>query len=103
MREIFEIPLRPRAEEFQIEVAGKEWTIRTHWNAALQRWTIDIGRSASDWLIRNLSLVAGHNLLSPFSHLSFGFGLWLQVDGDSEGEATEENLGTEGRLLAVIE
>lgn len=100
---IYEVPLRPRAEEFQIEIAGEEWTFRTHWNAALSGWTLDLGRSSTEWLVTNLALVAGHDLLAPFEHLSFGFGLWLMVDGDMEAEATEENLGTEAKLYAVIE
>lgn len=100
--DIFEIPLRPQAEQFQIEIAGSEWTLRTHWNGALVGWTVDIGRSETEWLVVNLALVAGHDLLEPYEHIGFGFGLWLQVDGDADAEATETNLGTEARLLATV-
>lgn len=98
---ILEIPLNPYPELFQIEINGTPFYLRTHWNVAMQRWTIDVGLGENDWLIRNLALVSGVDLLEQYEHLGLGFELRLWVDGNIEGEATFENLGNEARLLVV--
>lgn len=49
----FEIPLNTFAEEFNVEINSVNYLLRTKWNEPLQAWTLDIGRSENDWLIRN--------------------------------------------------
>ena len=100
---VFEIPLNNRPEKFDIEIAGQQFVMRTHFNVPMQRWTLDIGRSESDWLICNLALVRGQNLLEQYEHLNLGFGLHVYVDGDGTGEATFENLGSDAHLLVTIQ
>lgn len=97
----FEIPLNAFAEEFNVEIQGVNYLLRTKWNEPLQAWTLDIGRSENDWLIRNLALVAGENLLQQYEHLKLGFGLIVVTDGDENADPTETNLGTDSHLIVV--
>lgn len=99
---VFEIPLSARPEKFDIEIAGQQFVMRTHFNVPMDRWTIDIGKSESEWIIRNLALVAGQNLLEQYEHLNLGFGLHIFVDGEPTGEATFDNLGSDAHLLVTI-
>lgn len=99
---VFEIPLNNRPEKFEIEIAGQQYVMRTHFNVPMNRWTLDIGRSETEWLIRNLALVNGQDLLMQYEHLNLGFGLHVFVDGEPMGEATFENAGTDAHLLVTI-
>lgn len=100
---VFEIPLNDFAEIFQIEIAGQNFTFKTRWNESLNRWILDIGRDEQTWIINNLAMVSGIDLLSQFDHLQLGFQLYVQVDGDSEAEMGESNIGKEARLLVKID
>lgn len=99
---VFEIPLQPNAEKFQIEINGTNYFMRTHWNDALNCWTLDLGHSAEKLLICNLALVAGCNLLMQHEHLNLGFELWVQVDGKPEADIGIEGFGAESALMVVI-
>lgn len=99
----FELPLNPYAETFQVEIGGKSYMMRTHWNNALQRWTMDLGTSNERWMICNMALVAGQNLLMQHDHLKLGFQLWVQMDGKPEEEPGIEGFGKESTLLVVTE
>lgn len=100
---VLEIPVSNRPERFDIEIAGQQYVMRTHFNVPLGRWTIDIGKSETEWIIRNLALVRGENLLAQYEHLNLGFGLWVYVDGDPDGEADFDNLGTDAHLFVTTE
>ena len=102
MPSVFEIPLSPFAESFQIEINSATYYMRTHWNGALQRWTLDIGRSADNWIICNIALVAGQNLLMQHDHMKLGFELWVQVDGQPEEDVGIEGFGEESALLVIV-
>ena len=97
----FEIPLNSFAEEFNVEINGVNYLLRTKWNEPLQAWTLDIGRSETEWLIRNLALVTGENLLQQYGHLKLGLGLIVTTDGDENADPTENNLGTDSHLIVV--
>lgn len=81
----YEIPLNSFAEEFNVEINGVNYLLRTKWNEPLQAWTLDIGRSENEWLIRNLALVTGENLLQQYEHLKLGFGLIVVTDRRRKG------------------
>ena len=98
---VFEIPLAGYPELFEIELAGGTYLLRVRWNHELGRWTLDIGRSSTEWLVRNLALVPGENLLAQYAYLGLGFELHLQCDERPDSEAGFENLGTEAHLYAV--
>lgn len=98
----FEIPLNKFAEEFNVEIGGVTYLLRTHWNQALNEWTLDLGRSVNEWLICNLALVAGQNLLQQYDFLNLGFELYAVTDGDNYADPTETNLGTDSHLVVVI-
>lgn len=100
---IFRIPLNAFAEQFQIEIDGKTYQMRTHWNDPTKRWTLDIGRSGEEWLVCNIALVAGVDLLAQHRHLGFTFGLYVQVDGDPYADVGEDGFGDEASLLVVLE
>ena len=98
---IIEIPLNPFSEQIENEIVGQNFSFKTRWNEFLRRWVLDIGRNKNDWLISNIAMVAGADLLDQYEHLKLGWKLVLQVDGRPEDEADESNLGKEARLLVI--
>lgn len=98
---VYEIPLSGMPEQFEIELAGGTYLVRVKWNHELGRWALDLGRSATEWLVRNIALVPGGDLLAQYEYLGLGFELYLQCDGRPDAEADFENLGTETHLYAV--
>jgi hypothetical protein len=94
--------LNPYGESFDVVINNRSVTMRTKWNDALGVWCLDLGNSSDDWLIRNLALVTGDDLLGQYKHLGLGFALYAYVDG-GEGDPDSENLGTDGHLYAVAE
>lgn len=98
---IFEIPLNPFSECFEIEIEGQKYTFKTRWNPFLKRWVLDLCRSKNDCLISNLAMVACTDLAYQYEHLKLGWKFVLQVDGQPESEADEKNLGKEARLLVI--
>ena len=103
MSSIYRVPLNPFAEQFQIEINGTNYLIRTHWNEAIKRWTIDLGTSGEHWLICNMAMVAGVDLLAQHAHLGLGFKMLVQVDGDSAADVGAEGFGDGSELFVVIE
>ena len=100
---VYELPLQGVNELFETEINGSTYTMRVRWNHKLQQWTLDLARNAKDWIIRNLALVAGQNLLQQYDHFALGFELWISVDGDPNADATFNNLGSKARLLVIID
>ena len=99
---IYRIPLNAYAEQFQIEIDGTNYHMRTHWNEALGRWTLDLGTGGEHWLICNMAMVAGVNMLSQHEHLGLGFGMYVQVDGDPTADVGAEGFGEGSELLVVV-
>nr|DAN99551.1 MAG TPA: hypothetical protein [Caudoviricetes sp.] len=100
---LYEIPLNSYPESFSIEIQGQPFFLRTHWNEPMQRWVLDIGRSTEEWILTNIAMVAGVNLLEPFEHVGLGFGLVLASDEIPQDEATFDTLGTSTHLIVVTE
>lgn len=98
---VYEIPLSGYPEQFEVEINGTTYIMRVRWNHELNRWVLDLGRSATDWLIRNLALVAGQNLLEQYESLGLGFELHIQCNGKPDDEAAFDNFGVEAHLYAV--
>jgi hypothetical protein len=99
---VCEIPLNDYAESFTVELAGAPYTFKTKWNDALGAWVLDIGKSSDEWLIRNLAIVTGGNLLEQYEHLNLGFELYAVTDGKPETDPSA-NLGTDSHLYAVTD
>lgn len=99
---IQEIPLQGVSEIFEVELQSVTYQLRVKWNHKLKQWALDIARG-TQWIIRNLAMVAGQDLLLQYSHLNFAFELWVQVDGDRNADATFDNLGTKARLLVITD
>lgn len=99
----FEIPLTPAPQRFTAPLAGVTYSFNLYWNIPTQTWCLDILTEQQVPLVTALPLVTGVDLLGQFRHLGIGGSLLVQVDGDSYGLPTYDNLGTESHLLFGVE
>ncbi|WP_298032507.1 hypothetical protein [uncultured Desulfovibrio sp.] len=103
---LYEIPLTPEPQSFGIHLAGRELRLVLRWaespTAAVPGgWLLDILDAPDDTvpLVCGIPLVAGCDLLAPYSYLEFGGS--LRVSGDVP--PTLENLGETCLLLFETE
>jgi len=111
--DVFEIPLNPFNERFQIRISGIEYGIRTLWNVPADCWMIDIYDAADVPILTGTPLVTGADLLAQYAYLHIGNDLQpgstdvqLVVVTTAIGRSPDEiptqtNLGTDGKLYYV--
>lgn len=97
INEQWHIPLTPQAQSFSIVLSGCEYRMAVRWFDAVEGgWHLDIQEPDNAApLLLGLPLVAGCDLLGPYTYQDYSGG--LRISG--EFPATPENLGTEVRLL----
>lgn len=95
---VFEIPLSPEAQSFQIDLANESYEMTLRWNQFAGVWILDLATSLGEPLALGLSLVTGTDLLAQLKYLGVDGELWSQTDNDQDATPTFDNLGLAGRL-----
>lgn len=95
MTSVFQIPLSPQAQHFDVALNGNTYNMSLVWNPAANAWILDLFDGNGNALVQGLPLVTGADLLQQFAYL--GLGGALMVDQ----VPTFESLGTIGQLFFV--
>lgn len=103
---LYEIPLTPEPQSFDITLAGQELKLFARWLEspapdAPGGWYLDIYRTPDDLvpMVMGIPLVSGCDLLAPYGYLGLGGALYVS----GEFPPTIENLGTDNILLFETE
>lgn len=98
---VFEIPLSPNAQRFDVVLLNVDYNMVVTWNAIAACWVLDIYDSNNVPLVRGLPLITGADLLAQFRYLGFGGGLIVTVDAGI-GVPTFGGLGVTGHLYFIV-
>lgn len=99
---IFEIPLTPDPQVFDIVLGGKTYRIvLSYKNVAEGGWILDISDTSGNPIITGIPLVTGADLLAQYSYLGFGGKLMVQTSVDPDVVPTFENLGIGSHLYWI--
>lgn len=98
---VFEIPLTPRAQRFDVSLGGSDYFMQLIWNSVMQLWVLDIADTNNVRLVAGIPLVAGSDLLAQYRHLAFGGMLVCLTNGDPTAPPSYSNLGTISHLVFV--
>jgi hypothetical protein len=99
---VYEIPLTPEPQTFNVRLVDKEYRFSLAWNAIANTWTLDIATvDNSTPLVQGIPVVTGSNLIGQFEHLGIGGELRARTDHDPDAIPTFGNLGAAGHLYLV--
>lgn len=97
----YEIPLSPKAQVFNVSLAGVDYNMRIVWNTASLCWVLDIADTDGVPILQGLPLVTGADLLAQYAYLGIRGGLIVTVD-DGIGVPTFAGLGVQGHLYFIV-
>lgn len=95
---VFEIPTKPQAQKFSIQLAGTFYRLGFAWCAPNNAWTLDILNQNDVPIIAGIPLVTGANLLEQYAYLGIGGQLIVQSDDSVDKVPTYANLGSIGHI-----
>lgn len=99
---VFEIPLSPQAQTFDITLGTKTYKLTVAWNDAPSGgWVLDIADANDVPILTGIPLVTGANLLEQFDYLDLGGELQVQTDFDLNAVPTFGNLGVTSHLYFI--
>lgn len=101
MADVFEIPLQPIPQKFNIILSNTEYNLLVLWNNINQCWCVDIFDSNEVLIVGSIPLVTGTDLLLPYTNLGFKGQLIALTDHDVDAIPTFEDLGITGHLYWV--
>lgn len=102
MRLVYEVPLTPAAQKFEISLGGVFYQVTLFWREAdAGGWFLDFATSTGVPLLGGIPLVTGANLLAQYAYLGFVGSLVVQTDHDPDAEPTYVNLGLTSHLYFV--
>lgn len=99
LSQLYEIPLKPYAQSFQIALNGSSYKLTLRYSDTDQGgWLLDLADSLSSPLIAGIPLVTGSDLLGQYRYLGLGISLIVASDVDIYTTPTYDNLGIAGHL-----
>ena len=98
---VYEVPLSPTPQTFQISLAGTTYTLTVKWNAQNASWMLDIADINSNAIVSGIPIITGADLLAQYEYLNIGGGLQAQTDNDTDAVPTLDNLGINGHLYFI--
>lgn len=98
---IFEIPLSPASQSFQITMNNVVYMLVVVWNGAANCWVLDINDGSGNGLIQGIPLITGVDLLAQYEYIGIDGQLFVQTDGAPDEVPTYANLGSAGHLYFV--
>lgn len=96
----FKIPLQNVSQQFEIALAGVNYTMTCRWNDAPDAgWVLDLSDvDSGDPIAANIPLITGADCLAGLEYLGIEGQLIVLTDGDETAVPTFENLGIESNL-----
>ena len=96
----FKIPLQNIPQQFEIALAGVNYTMICRWNdSADAGWTLDLADvDSGEPIVANIPLITGADCLAGLEYLGIEGQLIVITDGDETAVPTFENLGVESNL-----
>lgn len=91
---LYEIPLLDRNQKFFIKLNKVNYQLKLVY---LKRWYLDIYQANAEPIARNIPLVSGIDILSPYSHLING-SMYVQNLNEDESQSFND-LGTSIKLF----
>lgn len=103
MTTIYEIPLTPQPQVFNINIAGTAYRMQfLYHNCDQGGWAMDLMDAAGNPIVCGVPLVTGADLLAQYAYLGIGASLFVQSDGDPDAVPTFTGLGSTGHLYLVV-
>lgn len=93
MTSVFQIPLSPVAQHFDVNLNGTNYEMRLVWNSIANCWVLDLSDAVGQPLAQGLPLIDGADILQQLDYLGLGGALIVDVTPTFEG------LGTVGQLF----
>jgi hypothetical protein len=97
----YEIPLRPEAQTFLVELSGVSYRLSTYWCTEALHWVLNIQEPAGALIAGGLPLVPGADLTEQLKYLSIPGKLFVQTEGEVTKIPTYTGLGNESKLYYV--
>ena len=95
---VYEIPLIPQSQAFNIALAGVTYKLVVLWSAQNSVWLLNIADKNGLEILSGIPLVTGCDLLDPYGYLNFGGTLIASTDGDQDLVPAYSNLGSTAHL-----
>ena len=103
MSDVFEVPLSPQAQTFNIALGGVTYQLTLFWRDAEEGgWFLDFATATGVPVLTGMPLVTGVDLLEQYAYLGFTGTLVVQTDHDPDALPTYENLGELSHLYFVV-
>ncbi|WP_414162888.1 phage baseplate plug protein [Superficieibacter sp. BNK-5] len=99
--EATEIGFTPDNQAFSIVIDGVSYQMRVVWREAF--WVLDIMDATGSLIIAGIPLIPGMDLLTQYKYLGLGFSLFVICDIEGQEYPTQDDLGTQSHLYAVME
>ena len=100
--EAYQIPLTSDPQQFEILLAGVNYTITSRWNDQCGFWFINIADSNGDPIASNIPLITGADCLDGLDYLEIDGSLYILTSGSHPDDVpTLDNLGTACNLYFV--
>ena len=99
MAYIYEIPLQPNSQTFQVLVNNVTYNMSVIWRGT--GYVLGIADVNNNSIVKGLSLVTGADLLSQFGYLDLPFNMVILTDIDPELVPTYELLGITSHLCVI--
>lgn len=97
------IPLANTPQNFNITLAGVQYTITSKWNEYCG-WVLDfIDGITGESIVADVPLVVGADLFEQYAYLGLPGQAIVYTDGDQYAEPTMENLGTMSNLYLLVD
>ena len=95
MTTVYNIPLDPNAQLFDVVLGGVDYNMRLTWNSIMSLWQLDISDTNGNPLVLGIPLVDGCDLLQQYAYLGLGGALLV------DQIPTYASLGVAGKLYFV--
>ena len=99
MTTVYEIPVRPTPQRFEISLSGKLYRFTLKWNDVLAYWILDVADEVGTAILCGVPIITGADLLAQFSYLGFTGELFATTDHNPDAVPTFDNFGINGRLF----
>ncbi len=101
----FLVPLQNLPQNFEISLAGVNYTLVSKWNDSNEGgWVLDIFDAVTNLpIVANIPLITGTNCLDGLDYLGLNGELIVYTDGDETAVPTFENLGVESNLYFLTD